>query len=947
MLKMGTLPQEKLDVVKQFYDAGFTPLPLKPNAKEPAMPSWGDWQTRRPLWDEIEASFVDAFNRFGDTNIGLLCGKLHGNLVVLDIDDPNRFREFVKQKELILPRTPIVKTRKGFHLYFRYPDGIEIRRFNRINEFGAELRGDGHYVVAPPSVVDGKVYQFLQRNGRTYDLSLSLADIPVTLLDELMKTNSVRTQPVQLPSTNGSHLTPEVVTAVKVLLVPHWTEGNRHDLSLYLAGWLAKEGYAYDEVEGLILEIADAAGDDEVKDRLQAVRDTYNKALNGNEVKGWQGLTEKLDNGVLEALRGLLSKKVQLNGNGDATFDRPEKPTTDLGNAERLVRLFGNRLKYVPQWGWLIWDGRRWLRDRGNIIVTQFAEETVKTIYQEAAKATDPNERVKLAKWAIASENRQRIYAMIELAAPMVRDEAENFDRDPYLLNCLNGVLDLRTGELKPHDPELRLTKLCPVNYNPDADAPTWLKFLSDIFCGDQDLIAYVQRALGYSLTGDVCEDVMFICWGSGSNGKTTLFKVVSEILGDYAKSIVPDALLRKNQQSDSHPTTIADLCGVRLAIAQETDEGRHLAAARVKALTGKDKVKARFMRQDYFEFNPTHKIWLATNHKPIISDTTYAMWRRIQLIPFRAFFDETRQDKKMPEKLLAEKEGILAWMVKGCLEWQRQGLNPPKVVREATKEYQTEMDKVQAWLESCCVVVPEAVTPFADLYASYENWCKENSEEPMSKHAFGNRLTEKGFNKVKIGGVAGRRGLMLKDDDYSKSEDGDTRSLDELSDGDSHDIPTADNEPTPTEPLKFVDTAKFFDDITEFETEVTIEPTIDPVTDTEFKPIGQELTTPNFPHGRSDAVWLSDIKKWMSVKFNCPVCRRPLVQDDRKPDEPDVWRCLNPRHCIEVKDGTYYVDDIPNECCVEGCKGRIAITGEDKVKCNDCGTRYRLMVVF
>ncbi|MEM2567414.1 MAG: phage/plasmid primase, P4 family [Candidatus Bathyarchaeia archaeon] len=905
--------------IKQLYDAGFTPIPLQPNDKRPVTVeindkvwTWGEWATRRPSWDEVERVFTQAIAKYGDINIGLLCGRPHGDLIVLDIDDPDRFRDFCNRKELTLPKTPIVKTRKGYHVYFRYPDGLNVTRINRVSDIGVELRGDNHYVVAPPSVVDGKTYQFVSRNGELCDLSVPLADIPATLLDELMKPTPARTQPV--PSTNGSHLTPEAVATVKTLLSPHWTAGSRHDLSLYLAGWLAKEGYAYDEVEGLILEVADAAGDDEVKDRLQAVRDTYNKALNGNEVKGWQGLAEKLDNAVLAALRGLLSKKVQPNG--DATFDRPEKPTTDLGNAERLVRLYGDRIKFVPQWGWLVWDGRRWVRDKGNVMVTKFAEETVKTIYQEAAEATDPNERVKLAKWAIASENRQRIYAMIELAAPMLRDEAENFDRDPYLLNCLNGVLDLRTGELKPHDPELRLTKLCPVNYDPDADAPTWLKFLSDIFCGDQDLVAYVQRALGYSLTGDVCEDVMFICWGSGSNGKTTLFKVVSEILGDYAKSIAPDALLRKSQQSDSHPTTIADLCGVRLAIAQETDEGRHLAAARVKGLTGRDKIKARFMRQDYFEFNPTHKIWLATNYKLVITDTTYAMWRRIQLIPFRAFFDETRRDKHMTEKLLAEREGILAWLVQGCLEWQKQGLNPPKVVREATEEYRSEMDKIQAYLEACCIYDPNAVTPFAELYDSYVSWCKENDEEPLGKRAFGNRLSEKGFEKVKVKGeIAGRRGLKLKDD-------GD----DEPSGGD--DLTVQSELPEP------VNAADFSSDI--------------PEPDAETNSLCDQPTTPNFPQGRMDATWLPDIQKWISVNFNCPYCHRPLVQDDRKPTDPDIWRCLNPSHQVEVRNGVYYVDAIPSKCPASPnaftCGGRIAIVDEGVGKCNRCGTRYKTL---
>jgi putative DNA primase/helicase len=260
-----------------------------------------------------------------------------------------------------------------------------------------------------------------------------------------------------------------------------------------------------------------------------------------------------------------------------------------------------------------------------------------------------------------------------------------------------------------------------------------------------------MQRALGYSITGDTSEQVLFIAWGLGSNGKSTLFRTIQHILGDYARSVAKDALMKRNGKGDTHPTAIANLVGCRFALLQETEEGRQLDASAIKWVTGGDKITARFLYRDYFEFYPEFKVWLVTNYKPVVADTTYAFWRRLILIPFRAIFDERRRDREMPNKLWAERDGILTWLVQGCLRWQEDGLNPPKVIMEATKEYQTEMDALQQWLEDCCVADPKAETHFADLYASYTEWCKERDETPVSKRKFGERLSEKGYESVLI----------------------------------------------------------------------------------------------------------------------------------------------------------------------------------------------------
>jgi putative DNA primase/helicase len=436
---------------------------------------------------------------------------------------------------------------------------------------------------------------------------------------------------------------------------------------------------------------------------------------------------------------------------------------TDRNNALILSEHLAETALWVPAWGWLLWTGARWERDPDGSRVLALARELLPKHYLENALQTaDYKERERLCEHAKRAHKRHNLSNALELAKGDLRAEPKEFDQDPWLLNCNNGVLDLRTGELHPHSPELRLTKLCPVEYNPNAQAPTWSRFLREIFLDDDELIRYVQRACGYSITGDVREDKMFICWGTGANGKSTLLQTLRHVLGDYAGAIAPAAIVQRGR--DSHPTAVADLYGLRFAIAIETEEDQRLAEAQVKALTGRDAIKARFVHRDYFEFEPKAKIWLATNHRPLIRDTSPAIWRRIALIPFRAFFPPERQDKTLGEKLWEERAGILAWLVAGCLAWQQQGLGECDAVAEATESYRSEMDVLQEWLQERCVPDAKAITPFKELYDNYLTWCSETDQEPLGKRAFANRLTEKGFEIARLKGDAkARKGLRLK----------------------------------------------------------------------------------------------------------------------------------------------------------------------------------------
>jgi putative DNA primase/helicase len=336
---------------------------------------------------------------------------------------------------------------------------------------------------------------------------------------------------------------------------------------------------------------------------------------------------------------------------------------------------------------------------------------------------------------------------MIALAGPLCAAHPDDFDKDPWLLNLLNGTLDLRSGRLRPHKPQDLITKLAPVQYDPQAKAPTWRAFLERIFAGNQSLIRFVQKTHGYALTGDAREQCLFIEHGAGSNGKSTKQNVISGILGDYACSTPAETLLTKRQEYI--PNDIARLKGARFVTSIESAEGRKLNEPLIKTFTGGDRITARFLHREFFEFMPTFKIFIATNHKPMIRGGDHAIWRRIRLIPFTVTIPEGDQDKELPRKLLTEAPGILNWLIEGCLAWQREGLGVPDEVRTATEDYRVEMDILTAFITDCCVTGDGYRTGAAYLYGTYRGWCADNREDPLSQRAFGLALGERGFKKT------------------------------------------------------------------------------------------------------------------------------------------------------------------------------------------------------
>lgn len=440
---------------------------------------------------------------------------------------------------------------------------------------------------------------------------------------------------------------------------------------------------------------------------------------------------------------------------------------TDVGNAMRLVSLHGRDLRYVPEFKkWLVWDGGRWLMDEDGEIMRR-AKDTAAAIYVEAKNAAEAGEQGmadKMASHAGRTQSANRIKAMIELAQsePSIPVRTTELDQNNYLLGVSNGVINLRTGALREPRQKDHLTKQALVAYEPDAHAPLFLAFLDRIMGGNQALVDFIQRAIGYSLTGDTGEQCLFFLHGSGQNGKSTLLTAIKELLGDYAMQCPAETLMAK-QGGGNIPNDIARLRGARFVATVETEDGRRFAESMIKQLTGQDTIAARFLFAEYFEFIPNFKIWLGANHKPVIRGDDYAIWRRIRLVPFTVTIPPEERDNGLAAKLKNEYPGILAWAVQGCMEWQRQGLNPPPEVLAATEEYKSEMDLIGKWIEECCITAPHATAKASALYGNYKRWVEDNGGFPLSSTKFGLKLGDRGYRKEKSGTVV-YRGIGLLD---------------------------------------------------------------------------------------------------------------------------------------------------------------------------------------
>lgn len=419
----------------------------------------------------------------------------------------------------------------------------------------------------------------------------------------------------------------------------------------------------------------------------------------------------------------------------------PEEPKSEFGYAKRLIKVYGGQLRYVPAWRrWLVWDGKRWTHD-----ATGQAARWMKSIARRVtADALSDGDKaaINLARRgeSAAGVAGALTLAGTELGIVVTPDE---LDADPFLLNCTNGILDLHTGKLGPHDPALLLTKMTGAAYDPAAAGSAFNAFL-DRVQPKAEMRDYLGRLLGHSLEGRQTVHLLPIFHGEGANGKSTMTTVVGAALGDYSGAADPQLLTART--FDAHPTGTADLFGLRLAILHESDAGRRLAEGTVKRLTGGDRIKARRMREDFWSFDPTHTFLMLTNHKPVIGGADEGIWRRIRLVPWEVVIPEEERDEALSDKLALELDAVLAWLVAGYREWKRAGLADPDKVTMATAAYKAESDSLGRFLAD--QTMGHGRVKSSDLFAAWCRWCTGEAEESGTQTAFSTALTERGYNK-------------------------------------------------------------------------------------------------------------------------------------------------------------------------------------------------------
>lgn len=438
---------------------------------------------------------------------------------------------------------------------------------------------------------------------------------------------------------------------------------------------------------------------------------------------------------------------------------------TDLAGAHLLAEHHGDNVRYSPEIGWLNWDGRRFRPDTKGTEVSLRVQDIGRRLelgaaelYRKAARAADEAAQERLRKraealhaWARGAQSAAAIRRIMELGQTLVSIRTDALDGDPWLLNCENGTVDLRTGELRAHRRSDFITKLAPVSFDPVAECPRWADFVDQIL-PDPEVRGFVQRYLGYSLTGSTREQCFVIALGPGANGKSVLAETVRSLLGDYTRDCPTDTIMHTGSGRGTE-NDVARLRGARFATAKETEEDKRIDEARVKQLTGEDTVTARFLFREHFEFVPTFKLWLYCNHRPRIVGTDDGIWRRVMLVPFGVIIPKSRRDPELKAKLLLESPGILAWLVRGCVEWLSSGLSAPAAVTAGTAEWRSQSDEVRAFVDDCCHIATYASVKPDPLFARYTQWSQaQGNKAPLGQKLFRSRLEGLGFAQKRTG---------------------------------------------------------------------------------------------------------------------------------------------------------------------------------------------------
>ncbi len=679
-------------------------------------PRISDWPNQASCdSDQIK----EWWNQWPNSNIGIVCGEI-SNLVVLDVDprhDGDRSLCELEDKVGRFTQTTAVSTGGGSHFYFRYPGTNLLKNSTGELGDGLDIKTDGGLIVAPGSLhQSGAFYEWIRGLDQ-------LKSFPKELISYLNNNP---------PSGN---IKPATTSLSSVESIP---EGRRNDTLFMLGVRLRKKGSDYPQMYNELLDINAKRCNPPLKDsEVEQIAKSASKPPASDSMKSE----------IKEKEYGLWN--------------------TDFGNAREFVDKYGDRIRYdIDDEEWLYWDGIKWRRDPTGLYVMGMAKRLIESLYERAQDIDHQEKANRKQKHARKSANEARLKAMMSLATtfPNIKVSKDDLDQDPMLITLDNLTIDMRNWKKLKLNPDHLITKQLPFAFDGDARCPKWKNFISQIMDRDQDMINFLQQAIGYSLTGLTIEQCLFFLYGDGRNGKSTFVEVLMHLLGDY--SIKSDSKMIMNRSySSGVPNDLARLCGNRLVVLSEIQEGKRLDEAKLKNLTGSDTVTARFLRKEFFDFKPTHKLWVFGNHKPLINGTDEGIWRRMRLIEFGVTIPKEQVDPQLKQKLLKELPGIFNWAIQGLIDWKENGkqLDVPASIRKDTLAYRSEMDLLQKFLDERCNREATASCSNQLLRKEYQDWCSECDIPPMSSRRMSPKLEQRGFKKYKSNGRVHWKGVAPK----------------------------------------------------------------------------------------------------------------------------------------------------------------------------------------
>jgi putative DNA primase/helicase len=721
-------------------------------------------------WFKVKTVFTDVDDGPGrwawvPWNLGVATGR---GLVVIDAEPRSNRPDLPTGLEVLddwetwtagtsIPLTKVIRSGSGGqHLWLRVDPNLRIKPRNRVLP-NIDVKGDGGYVLAPPSChVSGGTYQVLHDR--------EIAPAGEALRAWLLTVKGGRF--VARRAAEGSiGAIPDDYDFNRILAGDGCPAGHRDYFVNDLCFRLRKSGASLDDAARALraewARMERPAGDDFPWDScLYKLRRVWEEVEPGDvvDIPAWRPPRDGSIVGV--ASPTLTDELLETDVLASELLNRPELTfqTSDTGNGERFAQRMRDIVRYCTGEGrWYLWDGLHWAPDTLNRAL-YLTTEIVKDLYVEAA-TLHGQARTNLEQWAKNSQSIGHREAMLRSAAaqPGIAINPDDLDQDPWTLVVRNGTLDLRTGVLRESAPSDLNTRITNVVFDAQATCPLWVKHINFVTGGDPQLAGWLKRAVGYTLTGLTSEQKLFFLWGNGANGKSTFVDVIADLLGTYATQA--DAGLLTG--SSEHPTQLASLRGARLVVADETGQGKKLAEQRIKAITGGKTIKARYMRQDYFEFTPRFKLWITGNHKPEIAGSDHGIWRRLKLVPFAQTLTDDSRILGYDDILIGEGSGILNWALEGLAEWRNvESLGDAEIVVRATREYRGEEDVIGQWLDDNCYMGPPTVyTSASSLYENYRWWALQGGFQPLTSTGLGRELAARGYerNVVKMDGKTTR----------------------------------------------------------------------------------------------------------------------------------------------------------------------------------------------